>query len=168
VVGDPLDEKTEVGPLITEREVDRVDEWVQEAKSAGAEILTGGKKIGTTCYAPTIILNPPDQAKVSAEEIFGPVVNIYSFKDRQEAIDRANRVPFSFQSAVFTKNIDAALDTAKRLNGSAVMVNDHTAFRVDWMPFAGRKASGLGVGGIVSTMLEMTEEKLVVFRSKML
>jgi acyl-CoA reductase-like NAD-dependent aldehyde dehydrogenase len=166
VVGDPLDEKTEVGPLISEQDVDRVDEWVEEARSLGAKILTGGKKIGTTCYAPTVILNPPDQAKVSSEEIFGPVVNVYSFKDRREAIERANRVPFSFQSAVFAKNIDSALDTAKRLNASAVMVNDHTAFRVDWMPFAGRKASGLGVGGIVSTMMEMTEEKMIVFRSK--
>ncbi len=168
VVGDPLDEKTEVGPLITEREVDRVHEWVKEAKSLKAKILTGGKKIGATCYAPTVILNPPDQAKVSSEEIFGPVINVYSFKDRQEAIERANRVPFSFQSAVFTKNVDTALDTAKRLNASAVMVNDHTAFRVDWMPFAGRKASGLGVGGIVPTMLEMTEEKMIVFRSKLI
>jgi acyl-CoA reductase-like NAD-dependent aldehyde dehydrogenase len=168
VVGDPLDEKTEVGPLITEQEVDRVHEWVEEARSAGAEILTGGEKIGTTCYAPTVILNPPDQAKVSLEEIFGPVITLYSFKDRKEAIERANRVPFSFQSAVFTKNIDAALDTAKRLNASAVMINDHTAFRVDWMPFAGRKASGLGVGGIVPTMMEMTEEKMIVFRSKLI
>jgi len=168
VVGDPLDEKTEVGPLITEREVNRVHEWVEEAKSLGAEILTGGQKIGSTCYAPTVLLNPPDQAKVSAQEIFGPVINVYSFKDRKEAIERANRVPFSFQSAVFTKNIDTALDTAKRLNASAVMVNDHTAFRVDWMPFAGRKTSGLGVGGIVPTMLEMTEEKMIVFRSKLI
>ena len=168
VVGDPLDEKTEVGPLISEREVDRVHEWVQEARSAGAKILTGGEKIGATCYSPTVILNPPDQTKVSSEEIFGPVVNVYSFKDRKEAIERANRVPFSFQSAVFTKNIDAALDTAKRLNASAVMINDHTAFRVDWMPFAGRKASGLGVGGIVPTMMEMTEEKMIVFRSKLI
>jgi len=168
VVGDPLDEKTEVGPLILEREVDRVHEWVQEARSTGAKILTGGEKIGATCYAPTVILNPPDQAKVSSEEIFGPVVTLYSFKDRQEAIERANRVPFSFQSAVFTKNLDTALDTAKRLNASAVMINDHTAFRVDWMPFAGRKASGLGVGGIVPTMMGMTEEKMIVFRSKLI
>ncbi|MCH8313989.1 MAG: aldehyde dehydrogenase family protein, partial [Nitrospinae bacterium] len=94
--------------------------------------------------------------------------NVYSFKDRREDIVRANPVPFSLQSAVFTKNIDSALDTAKRLNASAVMINDHTAFRVDWMPFAGRKASGLGVGGIVSTMLEMTEEKMIVFRSKVI
>jgi len=166
IVGDPLNEKTEVGPLISEWEVDRVHQWVDEARSAGANILTGGQKIGATCYAPTVILDPPEQAKVSSEEIFGPVINVYSFKDRREAIERSNRVPFSFQAAVFTKNIDVALDTAKRLNASAVMVNDHTAFRVDWMPFAGRKASGLGVGGIVSTMLEMTEEKMIIVRSR--
>lgn len=168
VVGDPNDEKTEVGPLIQENEVDRVDQWVNEAKMAGAKILTGGKKIGTTCYAPTIILNPPDEVKVSTHEIFGPVVNIYPFKDRLKAIERANLTPFSFQAAVFTRSIDTALDTAKRMNATAVMINDHTAFRVDWMPFGGRKDSGLGVGGILPTMLEMTEEKLLVFRSKLI
>ena len=168
VVGDPTDEKTEVGPLILEREVDRVDQWVKEAQNEGAKILTGGKKIGATCYAPTVILNPSDKANVSAREIFGPVVNIYSFKDRLEAIDRANLTPFSFQAAVITRNVDTALDTAKRLNAATVMINDHTAFRVDWMPFGGRKASGLGVGGILPTMMEMTEEKLLVFRSKLI
>jgi len=168
VVGDPTDEKTEVGPLIQEKEVDRVDQWVKEAQNEGAKILTGGKKNGTTCYAPTVILNPSDKANVSAYEIFGPVVNIYSFKDRLEAIDRANLTPFSFQAAVITRNVDTALDTAKRLNAATVMINDHTAFRVDWMPFGGRKASGLGVGGILPTMMEMTEEKLLVFRSKLI
>lgn len=168
VVGDPTDERTEVGPLIQEKEVDRVDQWVKEAKKNGAKILAGGKKIGTTCYAPTVILNPSDKDKVSSQEIFGPVVIIYSFKDRLEAIKRANQTPFSFQAAVFTQNIDTALDTAKRINAAAVMINDHTAFRVDWMPFYGRKASGLGVGGILPTMMEMTEEKLLVFRSKLI
>jgi acyl-CoA reductase-like NAD-dependent aldehyde dehydrogenase len=165
VVGDPTDEATEVGPLILEREVDRVDEWVEEARSAGAKVLTGGKKIGRTCYAPTVILNPPDQVKVSREEIFGPVVCVYAFKDRPDAIARANQIPYAFQAAVFTRNIDTALDTAKRLHAAAVMVNDHTAFRVDWMPFAGHRTSGLGVGGILPTMLEMTEEKMIVFHS---
>ena len=168
VVGDPLDEKTEVGPLIQEKEVERVDQWVKEAQNEGAKILTGGKKIGTTCYAPTVILNPSDEANVSAHEIFGPVVNIYSFKDRLEAIERANLTPFSFQAAVITRNVDTALDTAKRINAATVMINDHTAFRVDWMPFGGRKASGLGVGGILPSMMEMTEEKLLVFRSKLI
>ncbi|MZH45822.1 MAG: aldehyde dehydrogenase family protein, partial [Nitrospinae bacterium] len=163
-----VDEKTEVGPLITENEVARVDQWVKEAKKKGAKILTGGKKIGKTCYAPTILLNPSDSAKVSTQEIFGPVVVIYSFKDRLKAIERANLTEFSFQAAVFSRNIDTALDTAKRINAAAVMINDHTAFRVDWMPFGGRKASGLGVGGILPTMIEMTEEKLLVFRSKLI
>ena len=168
VVGDPIKETTEVGPLILEREVDRVSQWVDEAQAAGGILHAGGQSLTSSCYAPTVILNPPDDAKVSTREIFGPVINVYSYKDRMEAIQRANQVPFSFQAAVFTKDVDVALDTAKRLNAATVMINDHTAFRVDWMPFAGRKTSGLGVGGIVPTMLEMTEEKMLVFRSNML
>ena len=168
VVGDPTDEKTEVGPLIEEGEVDRIHNWVEEAKAAGGKILTGGNKIGNTCYEPTVILNPPYDINVSQCEIFGPVINIYSYKNRNEAIKFANDVPFSFQAAVFTKDINAAIESAKDLNAAAVMINDHTAFRVDWMPFAGRKSSGLGVGGILPSMIEMTEEKLIVFRSKLI
>ena len=168
VVGDPTDEKTEVGPLIEEGEVERIHNWVEEAKAAGGKILTGGNKIGKTCYEPTVILNPPYDINVSQCEIFGPVINIYSYKNRNEAIKFANDVPFSFQAAVFTNDIDAALESAKDLNAAAIMINDHTAFRVDWMPFAGRKSSGLGVGGILPSMIEMTEEKLIVFRSKLI
>ena len=168
VVGDPTDEKTEVGPLIEEGEVDRIHNWVEEAKAAGGKILTGGNKIGKTCYEPTVILNPPYDINVSQCEIFGPVINIYSYKNRNEAIKFANDVPFAFQAAVFTNDINAALESAKDLNAAAVMINDHTAFRVDWMPFAGRKSSGLGVGGILPSMIEMTEEKLIVFRSKLI
>ena len=166
VVGDPTDEKTEVGPLIQKGEAERIHKWVEEAKATGGKILTGGNKIGDTCYEPTVILNPPYDSKVSQCEIFGPVINIYSYKNRENAIKLANDVPFSFQAAIFTKNINTALESAKELNAAAVMINDHTAFRVDWMPFAGRKSSGLGVGGILPTMIEMTEEKLIVFRSK--
>ena len=168
VVGDPTDEKTEVGPLIEEGEVDRIHNWVEEAKAAGGKILTGGNKIGNTCYEPTVILNPPYDINVSQCEIFGPVINIYSYKNRNEAIKFANDVPFSFQAAVFTNDINSALESAKNLNAAAIMINDHTAFRVDWMPFAGRKSSGLGVGGILPSMIEMTEEKLIVFRSKLI
>ena len=168
VVGDPTDEKTEVGPLIEEGEVERIHNWVEEAKAAGGKILTGGNKIGKTCYEPTVILNPPYDINVSQCEIFGPVINIYSYKNRNEAIKFANDVPFSFQAAVFTNDINSALESAKNLNAAAIMINDHTAFRVDWMPFAGRKSSGLGIGGILPSMIEMTEEKLIVFRSKLI
>ncbi|HZB12095.1 MAG TPA: aldehyde dehydrogenase family protein [Chryseolinea sp.] len=167
-VGDPLDAKTEVGPLISTKEVERVATWVKEAEAGGAKILCGGKKISDTCYAPTVLWNPSQEAKVSTDEIFGPVVCIYPYRDRDEAIQEANRLDYHFQAAVFTKNLEIALDTVQKLNATAVMVNDHTAFRVDWMPFGGRDASGEGMGGIPYTMREMTREKLMVIKSKML
>lgn len=165
-VGDPLAPHTEVGPLILPREVDRVDEWVQEAVNGGAELLCGGKKISDTCYAPTVLLNPPDDARVSQMEIFGPVVCVYSYADKQTAIDRANGLPYAFQAAVFTNDLEDALNVTQQLNATAVMVNDHTAFRVDWMPFGGRDASGVGLGGIQYSMHEMTRDKMLVFKSK--
>ncbi len=168
VVGNPMDEKTEIGPLILPREVDRVEEWVHEALAAGAIVLTGGKRISDTCYEPTVLLNPPTNVRVSNQEIFGPVVCVYAYSDRSEAIKIANSLDVHFQAAVFTKNIDIALECVKKLNATAVMVNDHTAFRVDWMPFGGRDSSGIGMGGIQYSMHEMTREKLMVFKSKVI
>lgn len=168
VVGDPMDEKTEVGPLILPQEVDRVEQWVNEAIKDGAKVLTGGKRISDNCYAPTVLQNPPLDAKVSTTEIFGPVVCIYSYDERDTAIEIANSLDLHFQAAIFTKNIDIAFDCVKKLNATAVMVNDHTAFRVDWMPFGGRDASGIGMGGIQHSMHEMTREKLMVIKSKYL
>ena len=164
-VGDPLNESTDVGPLILPREVDRVETWVEEAITAGAELISGGKRISDTCYEPTILLNPPADVKVSTLEIFGPVVCIYSYSDRDTAIEIANDLDVHFQAAVFTDNINTALDSVAKLNATAVMVNDHTAFRVDWMPFGGRDASGIGMGGIPYTIHEMTREKLMVIKS---
>ncbi|MGY6522738.1 MAG: aldehyde dehydrogenase family protein [Mongoliitalea sp.] len=167
-VGDPFSEDTEVGPLILPKEVERIDAWVQEAISEGAELLTGGEKLPNNCYAPTVLWNPSAGSKVSQEEIFGPVICIYPYQDRDQAIQQANAVPYHFQSAVFTQNLDIALDTMQKLNANAVMVNDHTAFRVDWMPFGGRDQSGEGMGGIPYSMHEMTRTKLLVFKSKYL
>jgi len=106
--------------------------------------------------------------EVSQAEIFGPVVCVYAYDDRHEAIARANSLHFAFQAAVFTKNIDVAMDTVKRLNATAVMINDHTAFRVDWMPFGGRLESGLAMGGITHSMFDMTCEKMMVLKSAVL
>ena len=164
-VGDPTEKDTDVGPLILPKEVDRVHTWVEEAVSGGGKLLCGGEKISDTCYAPTVILNPPEDCQLSTNEVFGPVVCIYTYKDRNEAIKRANSLDYGFQAAVFTKDLDVALDTAKRLEGLAIMVNDHTAFRVDWMPFGGYKQSGLGVGGIGYTMHDLTLEKMIVFNT---
>lgn len=168
IIGDPLDPKTEVGPLITHKEVSRVESWVNEAVAGGAKLLCGGKRLSESCYEATILLNPSSDAKVSTLEVFGPVVCIYSYSDITQAIKAANSLKVSFQAAVFTKNIDTALYAVKRLNGTAVMVNDHTAFRVDWMPFGGAKTSGLGMGGISYSMEEMSKEKLMVIKSSVI
>ncbi len=166
--GDPNEESTEVGPLIRPGEVERVSEWVDEAIEEGATLVTGGKKLGDNCYACTVLLEPSPDSKVSQMEIFGPVICVYAYDEIEEAVSRANDIAFSFQAAVATKDLDTALYCYKNLNASAVMVNDHTAFRVDWMPFAGLKQSGLGVGGIPYTYEDMQIEKMMVIRSKQL
>lgn len=112
-----------------------------------------------------MVYDPPQGCRLARNEVFGPVVAVFSTRDRDEAIARANDVPFIFQAAVFARDVDVALDTARRLNATGVMVNDHTAFRVDWMPFGGRGESGMGTGGIGPAMHEMTTEKLIVLRS---
>ncbi len=165
VVGDPTDVNTEVGPLIRPAEVDRVEQWVNEAVEAGAECVVGGVRFNDHVYAPTVLVDPPHDTKVSSQEIFGPVVCVYGYDNVQEAIDLANALPVAFQAAVFTQDINAAMAAVKTLDAAAVMVNDHTAFRVDWMPFAGRRTSGLGTGGIPYTMEDMTQDKLVVIKT---
>ena len=164
-VGDPTKASTEVGPLIRPREVDRVAEWVDEAVAGGAKILAGGKRLSKTCYAPTVLWDPPKNARVSKNEVFGPVVCVYPYRSIDQAIARANSLDVSFQAAVFTQDMDTALRVYKRLDASAVMVNDHTAFRVDWMPFTGLKQSGHGTGGIHHTMEEMQIKKMMVLNS---
>ena len=163
-VGDPTKPETEVGPLIRAAEVKRVGEWVDEAVARGARLLTGGKALANNCYAPTVLYDPPDDCRVSREEVFGPVVCVYPYDDVDVAIARANALPWAFQAAIFTRDIDAAMHAYHRFDASAVMVNDHTAFRVDWMPFAGLRRSGLGVGGIPYTFRDMQIEKMCIIK----
>lgn len=167
-VGDPCEEQTEVGPLIQPKEVERVDSWVQEAVQAGAQLLCGGERLSRTTYAPTALAEPPEQVRVSQKEIFGPVVALYPFASREDAVRRANALPSYFQAAVFAQDLDVALELSRKLNGTTVLVNDHTAFRVDWMPFGGVGPSGLSRGGIPESMQDMSLERLVVFRSPQL
>ncbi len=167
-VGDPTDAETDVGPLIRPAETNRVEAWVEEAVEAGATLLTGGKRISDSCYECTVLLDPPTDAKVSQLEIFGPVICLYSYTDIDQAIHQANSLPLAFQASVFTKDIDTAMHAYSQLKASAVMINDHSAFRVDWMPFAGLGESGLAVGGIPYTMRDMQIEKLMVLKSERL
>jgi acyl-CoA reductase-like NAD-dependent aldehyde dehydrogenase len=164
-VGDPTLAETDIGPFIRPGELARVHEWVSEAVGQGAELLSGGEPISETCYPATVLFNPPAEARVSRQEVFGPVVCVYACEDMDQAIEQANALPYAFQAAVFTNNLQRALRGYQRLNASAVMINDFTAFRVDWMPFAGLRQSGLGVGGIPHSMRDMQVEKMVVIRS---
>lgn len=167
-VGDPLDEKTEIGPLIREKEIERISRWVDSALQQGARLLCGGNRLTNNSYSPTVLYQPPLEHPISQQEIFGPVVCIYPYQSLEEAVDLANQLPFAFQSAIFTQIIDEAWYAVQHLNANTVLINDHTAFRVDWMPFGGRKHSGLGTGGIPYSMLDMTYEKLMVWRSSSL
>jgi acyl-CoA reductase-like NAD-dependent aldehyde dehydrogenase len=165
-IGDPLEPNTEIGPLIRTNEIDRIDTWIQTAIDEGASCLSGAKRIGESCYSATVLLDPSENSMVSQLEIFGPVICVYRYNNANDAIRQANALPFAFQASVWTRDLEFALRTSQRLDAAAVMVNDHTAFRVDWMPFAGLRQSGHGVGGIPYTMHEMQVEKMTVIHSK--
>jgi acyl-CoA reductase-like NAD-dependent aldehyde dehydrogenase len=164
VVGDARDEATDVGPIITKDELDRVASWVDEAKSRGTKLLIGGARTQFQHYQPTVAFAPEDSTKIVKEEVFGPVVDVLPYATLDEAIARANSTELAFQASIFTSDVKKALRAAKELDATAVMINDHTAFRVDWMPFGGRKHSGLGLGGVKYSIHEMTEPKLIVMR----
>jgi len=163
-IADPTLNDTEVGPLILPREAERVVEWIEEAVEGGATLATGGRRLSETTLQPAVLLDPSADAKVSTLEVFGPVVAVYRYRDLDDAIHQANSLPTAFQASIFAQDIDVAMRAANRLDSSAVMINDPTAFRTDWMPFAGRRESGYGTGGIPYTMRDMTQEKMILLR----
>jgi acyl-CoA reductase-like NAD-dependent aldehyde dehydrogenase len=164
-VGNAIEEQTECGPLIRPGEVQRVEQWVNEAIAENCEVICGGHKLSETTYSPTVLLNPDENSKVSTAEIFGPVVCVYDCADIHEAVRRANSLDVAFQASIFSNNLSETISTFSNLDATAVMINGHTAFRVDWMPFAGRKQSGHGIGGIGYTMEDMTQIKMAVINS---
>jgi acyl-CoA reductase-like NAD-dependent aldehyde dehydrogenase len=164
-VGDPTDPNTDIGPIINEAERQRIHRAVCDS---GAQVLCGGKPMDANAYAPTVLMAPDPEASVQQEELFGPVVSITPVDDLDEAIELANARPFPFQAAVCSSAIDTCLYVARRLAATCVMVNDHTAFRVDWMPFGGHGQAGLGVGGMAYAMREQSIEKQIVMRSPLL
>lgn len=163
-VGDPLSVDSDLSVLIDNKTTTRIEAWVNQALESGTKCLVGGKKLTNNCFEPTILLEPSHDLKVSREEIYGPVLCLYGYKDRIQAINQANNLPFCFHAAVMSNDLNVAMDTVKRLNATCVMVNDHSAFHVDWMPYGGRQYSGTGVGGIVSSMRALSYEKLMVMR----
>ena len=166
IIGNPLSEKSDLGPLIREKEVVRVGKWVSESIKNGAKLIAGGKKISNTTFDKTIILNPNPEDDISKNEIFGPVVCLYDYENMNDAIEIANSSDMSFQASIFSDKIDEILNFYSKINASSVFHNDHTAFRVDWMPFAGLKSSGHGTGGIKYTMDDMQVDKMLILRKK--
>lgn len=161
-VGFQLDEDTDMGPMITEGEAARVEDWIKEAVAMGAEVLAGGKRKGTI-VEPTVFRNMPEAAKLNSQEVFGPVVNLYKVSSLDEAIGLANNVKYGLHAAIFTRSLDNAFKAIGELDVGGVIVNDSTDYRIDMMPFGGVKWSGLGREGIKFALLEMTEPKVVCF-----
>jgi acyl-CoA reductase-like NAD-dependent aldehyde dehydrogenase len=163
VVGDPLDERVDVGPMIDPKEVERIESWVQEAQNSGAKVLTGGRRDGTVYY-PTVLADVSDEMKVVAEEVFAPVASVISSDDFESALEQANDTKFGLQVGVFTKDIDRVFKAVKRLNFGGVIINDTPNFRADHMPYGGNRQSGLGREGVRFAMEDMTNIQMVAIR----
>jgi acyl-CoA reductase-like NAD-dependent aldehyde dehydrogenase len=164
-VGDPLDGDTDVGPLITPGDRDRVKEWIDEAVAEGAELLAGGELVDEgRCLAPTLLGSPPREAKVWCEEIFGPVATIDRYTDFGEALRMANDSKFGLQAGVFTREIGRGLRAAATLEFGGVLINEVPTFRADQMPYGGVKDSGNTREGPAFAVLELTEERFVTFQ----
>ncbi len=163
VVGDPLDERVDVGPMIDSGEVDRIESWVKEAEASGAKILTGGKREGTVFY-PTVLADVDAKMKVVADEVFAPVASVISCDDFEESLRQADDSKFGLQVGVFTKDIDRVFRAIKRLNYGGVIINDTPAFRADHMPYGGNRQSGLGREGVKFAMEDMTNIQMVAIR----
>ncbi|HEU4736999.1 MAG TPA: aldehyde dehydrogenase family protein [Solirubrobacterales bacterium] len=164
-VGDPLDPETDVGPLITGDDRDRVKQWVDEALAAGAELLSGGDLADEgRCLAPTLLGSPPREAKVWCEEIFGPVATIDRFADFGAALQMANDSKFGLQAGVFTRDVSRGLEAANTLEFGGVLINEVPTFRADQMPYGGVKDSGNTREGPAYAVQELTEERFVTLQ----
>ena len=159
--GDPTDEKTDVGPLIDEAAATRVEGWVTEAVAAGARVLTGGVRDGAA-YAPTVLTDVPATARVSCDEVFGPVVVLDTVDSLDEAFAPVNDSRFGLQAGVFTRDLQVAFRAAQELEVGGVVIGDVPSFRADQMPYGGVKDSGTGREGVHSAMEDLTEERVLV------
>ncbi|RFU22044.1 aldehyde dehydrogenase family protein [Geodermatophilus marinus] len=159
--GDPADPATDVGPLVDEQAARRVESWVDEAVAAGATVLTGGTRDGAT-YAPTVLTGVPSTARVSCEEVFGPVVVLEAVDSLDEAFARVNDSRFGLQAGVFTRDLQVAFRAAQVLDVGGVVIGDVPSFRADQVPYGGVKDSGTGREGVRAAMEDLTEERVLV------
>lgn len=162
-MGDPKDESVFIGPMISEREAERLHQWIQAAISAGAELLCGGRREGAMLEA-TLLENVPIDQSVCTHEAFGPVAVLSEFRDFDAALDEVNRSVFGLQAGIFTRDIYKAHRAWDKLEVGGVIIGDVPSWRVDHMPYGGVKDSGLGREGVRFAMEDMTEIRLMVLR----
>ena len=162
VVGDPADERTDVGPVIDADARERILAWIAEARDGGGEVLTGGTTTDDGLIRPTVIARPPHEARVSCEEVFGPVCTVQPYATLDEALELANGTPYGLQAGIFTRDLKAALRAARALEFGGVTVNEAPTFRADQMPYGGVKESGNTREGPAYSVRELTEQRLVV------
>ena len=161
-LGDPLDPKTDVGTLIDEGAAKRVEQWVSEAVSQGARLLSGGKRHGAA-YEPTVLADVRPAMKVVCEEIFGPVATVQPFTELKALFERVSAEQYGLHAGIFTKSLPVAFDAIRRLRVGGVIVNGTSTWRTDQLAYGGIKASGIGREGPRYAIREMTDERLVVF-----
>lgn len=164
-VGDKLSEETDMGPLISEDEAVRVENWVKEAVSKGARLHCGGQRDGAYVQ-PTVLTDLPEDATLARDEVFGPVVSLFSVPDLDTAVRKANDADYGLQTGIFTNDINRAFQLIHRSDVGGVMVNDSSDYRIDAMPFGGVKGSGIGREGVRFAIQDMTETKVVGFKLK--
>lgn len=164
--GDPSKEYTDVGPVIREEVLDKMEKFIQDAIKNGGKCLIGGKRLAHQCFEPTLIENATSNMLVYKEEVFGPILSLIKYEDINYVINEINSSKFAFQTSIFTQDIDLALHYARKIEQKACMINENTAFRVDWMPFGGYKASGFGIGGMKYAIDDMTNEELIVIKNQ--
>lgn len=165
VVGDPLDEATDVGPLIDSGAADRLGVWLEEAVAGGAQILTGGEREGNI-WQPTVLASIQENMRISCQEAFGPFVGLYSYTDVMDAIGRVDQSDFGLQAGLFTNDMNVVQKAFEEIEVGGLMVNDVSTFRVDHMPYGGVKASGFGREGLRYAIEEMTEMKLLMMNHR--
>jgi acyl-CoA reductase-like NAD-dependent aldehyde dehydrogenase len=163
-IGDPLDETTDVGPMIRESDAKRAESWIREAVGGGAKLLCGGERRGSTLM-PAVLTGTTPEMKVNCEEIFAPVVTLEAYDDAEEALDVVNDSPYGLQAGIFTNDARLIFRAYEQLEVGGLIVNDVPTFRIDHMPYGGVKKSGLGREGVRYAIEEMTERKLLVMRS---
>ncbi len=164
-VGDVLDDKTDVGPMISSDAADRVERWIKEAVAGGAEVALGGKRPGGGVFIePTVLLHTTADMKVNCEEVFAPLVTVTPYKSLDDAIAWANASPYGLQAGVFTTNLQTMFRLHAELDVGAVNGNDIPGFRVDRLPYGGAKASGLGREGVRYAIEELTERRVLTLK----